>query len=114
LILATSQVKEDVSGLFQVVIDNDPNHAGLRSTVLSSFLENDSNNEIEKKRKFSNLTSLYDSVRSEFSSSIEGFEDVRETSLLQEALTSSLSGIVAARDRHEFNNSVNQGIEEKR
>jgi len=113
LILAPAQVKSDVSSLFQTVLDNDPNQAGLRSDVLTSFLDLESDNELERKRRFESLTSLYDDVRSRFITSIEGFEDLREVSLLQESLTTSLEGIVASRDRHEFNNAVIQVLKRR-
>ena len=113
LILAPAQVKGDVSSLFQTVLDNDPNQVGLRSDVLTSFLNIESNNEVERKRKFESLTSLYDTVRSGFVTSIEGFEDLREVGLLQEALTTSLEGVVAARDRHEFNNAAIQVLKRR-
>jgi hypothetical protein len=103
LILTPISVRSNVSSFFQVILDNDPNQIDVRNTLINEYLEEEKRNELDAQRMYQQLTSYYDQVRSDLSSSIEGFEDVQEATLLQEAMTRSMGDIVAARDRHVFN-----------
>jgi len=106
LILTPSSVRSEISTFFQTILDNDPNNVQLREQLLSEFLEEELRNASESQRVFSNLTEYYDSVRTSLSSSVEGFEDVTEVPLLQEATTSSMGDIVSTRDRHQLDYAV--------
>lgn len=103
LILTPISTRSSVSSFFQVILDNDPNQIDVRNQLIDEFFEEEKRNELEAQRMYQQLTSYYDQVRSNLSASIEGFEDVQEATLLQEALTRSMGDIVAARDRHTFN-----------
>jgi len=106
LILTPTPTLNSVSSFFRVVLDNDPNQVDLRNQLFSEFLEEEQRNESENQRMFQQLTDLYDQTRESLASSLEGFSDVEEASLLQEAVTRSMGDIVSARDRHVFNSSV--------
>jgi len=103
LILTPISTRSGVSGFFQVVLDNDPNQIDTRNQLLDEYFEEEQRNELEGQRMYQQLTEYYDQVRTTFSASLEGFEDISESILLQEALTRSMGNIVSARDRHTFN-----------
>lgn len=103
LILTPISVRSSVSSFFQIVLDNDPNQIETRDQLVDEYLEEEQRNELESQRMYQQLTEYYDSIRSTFSSSLDGFENVTEATLLQEALTRSMGNIVSARDRHIFN-----------
>lgn len=106
LIVTPIDTRSDVSTFLQTIQDNDPNQIELRNQLLFEFLDEEMSDEIQKQGNLDDLTSYYDRVRSTFSSSLEGFEDIDEASLLQEALTASMGDIVSARDRHKLNYAV--------
>jgi len=106
LILTPTSTLNSMSSFFQVVLDNDPNQVELRDQLLSEFLEEEGRNESENQRMFQEITELYDQTRENLASSLEGFDDVEEAALLQEAFTRSMGDIVSARDRHIFNSSA--------
>lgn len=103
LVLTPISTRSQVSSFLQIVLDNDPNQIDTRKDLLDEYLEEEKRNELEGQRMYSQLTEYYDQVRTGFSSSLEGFEDVSEATLLQETLTKSMGNIVSARDRHTFN-----------
>lgn len=103
LILTPIATRSEVSGFFQLVLDNDPNQIDVRGRLMDEFLEEEQRNELEGQRMFQQLTEYYDRVRERLSVSLDGFEDVAEAISLQESLTRSMGSIVASRDRHTFN-----------
>lgn len=103
LILTPISVRSSVSSFFQTILDNDPNQIEVRNQLIDEYLEEEQRNELESQRMYQQLTEYYDQVRSDLSSSLDGFESVAEATLLQEALTKSMGDIVSARDRHTFN-----------
>ena len=106
LIVTPTSTLSSISSFFQVILDNDPNQVDLRDQLLSEFLEEEQRNENEYVRMYQQITELYDQTRESLSSSLEGFDDVEESALLQEAFTRSMGDIVSSRDRHTFNSSV--------
>ncbi len=103
LILTPISVRSSVSSFFQVILDNDPNQVEVRNQLLTEYLEEEKRNELESQRMYEQLADYYDQVRSDLSSSLDGFEDVTEATLLQEAMTKSMGDIISARDKHAFN-----------
>jgi hypothetical protein len=103
LILTPISVRSSVSSFFQTILENDPNQIDVRNQLINEYLEEEQRNELEGQRMYQQLTEYYDQVRTNLTASLDGFEDVTEATLLQEALTKSMGDIVAARDRHTFN-----------
>lgn len=106
LIVTPIATRSDTSSFLQTILDNDPNQIDIRQQLMFEFLDEELNDSIEAQRGYESLTEYYDLVRSSLASSIEGFEDVEETTLLQESLTSSMGDIVSVRDRHKLNSSI--------
>lgn len=106
LILTPISVRSSVSSFFQTILDNDPNQIETRNQLIDEYLEEEQRNELESQRMYQQLTEYYDQIRANLSASLDGFENVAEATLLQEALTKSMGDIVSARDRHTFNYAV--------
>jgi hypothetical protein len=106
LILTPVSVRNQIANFFQVILENNPNDLEDRADLLSEFLEEELRNDTESLRAFDNYTELYDQIRDSFSNVAEGFTDVGETSLLQEAINTSLGPLAELRDRYQFNYSV--------
>lgn len=106
LILTPVSVRNQIANFFQVILENNPNDLEDRADLLSEFLEEELRNDTEALRAFDNYTELYDQIRDAFSNVAEGFTDVSETSLLQEAINTSLGPLAELRDRYQFNYAV--------
>lgn len=106
LILTPISTRNSVSTFFSTILESDPNQIDLRNKLLSEYIDIEKSNEQALKSASEQLTSYYDQVHTSFTNSVEGFEDVTEAVLVQEALTSSMGNIVSSRDRHVFNYAV--------
>lgn len=103
LILTDISVRTQVANFFQVILDNDPNDLDAYNELLLEFLVEEISNAEEGKREFSDVTEFYDTTRASYSNTTDGFTDVEEVNLLQEALTNSLGQLAEQRDRFVFN-----------
>jgi len=106
LIVTDVAVRTQVANFFQVILDNDPNNLASYSELLLEFLEEEISNSEEGKREFAQVTEFYDTTRDAYTNTIDGFSDVGEVTLLQEALTNSLGPLAEQRDRFIFNVSA--------
>lgn len=106
LIITPATVKSQIASFFQVILDNDPNENSTRDELLTEFLLEELDNETERIRLFDNFAEFYDEVREAYAASVDGFTDVAEVALLQEAITRSLGSISDQRDAHQFNYAV--------
>lgn len=103
LILTDIAVRTQIANFFQVILDNDPNDLASYTELLLEFLEEEISNAEEGKREFADVTEFYDATRTSYTNTTDGFTDVSEVNLLQEALANSLGPLAEQRDRFIFN-----------
>ena len=103
LILTDAGIRSQVANFFQTVIDNDPNNLETRTELLQEFIREEIVNTAEYRHAFKDVTSAYSSTRETLVDAADGFEDVTEVTLLQEAMTSSLGPLAEQNDRYAFN-----------
>lgn len=106
LILTESSIRTQIANFLRVILENDPNNLEVRTELLLLFIREEISNADRAKGEFAEVTEFYDQTRTAFSNTTDGFIDVSEVTLLQEALTSSLGPIAEQRDRLIFNTAA--------
>ena len=102
LIITDSSLRTQIANFFQTLLDNDPNDLETRTELLLEFLQEEIRNAQQFKEDFESITELYDTNRESLSGATDGFTDIAEVTLLQEALNNSFGPIVEQTDRFNF------------
>tara|TARA_R100000656_G_scaffold104176_1_gene76143 strand:+ start:170021 stop:170563 length:543 start_codon:yes stop_codon:yes gene_type:complete len=106
LILNSIDERTQVSQFFQTVLENDPNSNDNRDRLLAEYVSARKANEEAKLTRMESFSEIYDETKSTLQNMSDGFEDITEVDLLNEATNTALGGIVEQRDRFSYDLSV--------